>query len=244
MGDDYKRKLFFKGENVMAAATQKTKWRRLVKKQLVASSLPTENEMSYRQYVNVIYRVANYNSLGDDLYKIERKKLIACLHKYMDKKSVLPWEQDLTFYTSALLMDATEEKLTPAFQGASLFCGECYLPVKINQNGSRYVCAHCNAQVKAGPNRFPLGIPVLQEMRHERNRLHLRMDSIMGHHKKIASMRDKYYRELANVLDMPYELVHIGLITTQSDVVKWDLAMDFIINALSLQSRENNNVAY
>ena len=220
----------------MAAATQKTKWRRLVKKQLFASGLPTDNEMSYRQYVNVIYQVSMFNDLGDDIYKIERKTLLNHLHQYLSKKSIYPWEQDLILYTSAILMDATEGKTTPAFQGASLFCGECSLPVKINAKGDRYVCPHCNAQVKSGPNKIPLGIPVLQDIRNARNRLHLRMDALMGRHKKSSMIRDQYYRGIAELLSTPYELTHIGLITSKIDIAKWDIAIDYLVTAT--QQRE------
>lgn len=222
----------------MAAATPLTKWRRLIKKQLAFSNLPTSNEMFYRQYVNIIFNIAASYELGDDIFKIERARLLPAIHNYFLKQQALPWEKDIILYSAALLLDATENKKSPAFQGASLLCGECSLPVKINENGTRYVCPHCNAQVKSGPNKIPLGIPVLQELRIERNRLHERLDSIMKGHKAIPVMRDKYYRELAYLLNKPYECTHIGLITTKAEVIKWDLAMDFIINSINKELGE------
>jgi len=226
----------------MVAATQKTKWRRLVKKQLSKSNLPIENEMFYRQYVNVIYEASKNFKLGNEIYRIERKKLFTCLHKYLGRNPVLSLNQDLILYTAALLMDYTEGKKTPCFQGASLICGECLLPVKISNNGKRYVCPHCNAQVNAGPNRMPLGIPASQKIRSERNRLHTRLDSVMGYRKKIAILRDKYYRQVACFLDKPYELTHIGFVVNKSDVILWDLAIDHIENSNFLSHKEINHV--
>lgn len=226
----------------MAAATARTKWRRLVKTQLKTSDLPIINEMFYRQYVNVIYQIAINNNFGKDIFRIERMKLLSCLHLHLSNQEAFSWEQDLILYTASLLMDNTEGKISPAFQGASLICGECLLPVKINNDGTRYVCAHCNAQVKAGPNRIPLGIPASQEIRFQRNRLHQKLDTVMGYRKKIPVMRDKYYRRIAEILDIPYELTHIGFVINKKDVFLWDLAIDSLEEDSELCSKEMNNV--
>lgn len=217
----------------MAPAKPVTKWKRIVRKQLMLSNLPTSNQYAYSKYVDLIYKVALNNGLDDDAFRIERHALFSCLTGYMNstqgfrkEKAYLRWEHDLIWYTAALLMDGTEGNLSPPFPGTSMECGACGLPVKINAQRSRYVCLHCNAQSTAGPNGIPVGVPVLSDIRRERERLHERLNGLMGGNKTDSTKRNLFYQKMAMLMNKPIHLTHIGLLLNYGDIQLWDLALD------------------
>ncbi|MBD0788043.1 hypothetical protein HUO09_16945 [Vibrio sp. Y2-5] len=210
----------------MAPAKPVTKWRRTIKQQLEKSKLATSNEMAYRSYVSIIHRLSMSNKLGEDLSNISRPILFRHIREFLANNVSQPWEADVLWYTANLLMDASEGIDSPPFQGASMVCGECGLPAKLNDELDRYVCPYCNAQAKAGPNRIPIAIPASNEIRDERVRLHERLSNVIGNGVKNANVRDLYYRKIASLINKPIENTHIGYITTIYDVALWDMAID------------------
>lgn len=208
----------------MAPAKPITKWRRTIRLQLNASKLPISNEMAYRQYVNVVFNACQAYGLSENIHEISRTELHTALNAYLNVSSALDWEKDVTWYVVQLLMDYCEGEITPPFQGASMSCGDCGFPVKINKERSRYTCPCCNAQVRSGENAIPIGIPTNSEIRHERARLHKRLDKLT----ESKASKDAIYRSVAMIQKKPVEIAHIGYITNKDEVSLWDESFDTI----------------
>lgn len=208
----------------MAPAKPITKWRRTIRLQLNASNLPVNNEMAYRQYVNVVFNASQLYGLSENLNEISRAELHAAIHAYLNASYALDWEKDVVWYVVQLLMDHIDGDITPPFQGASMTCGDCGFPVKINNDRSRYTCPCCNAQVRSGENAIPIGIPTNTEIRKERARLHQRLETLIAN----KASKNAIYRSVSIIQKKPVELTHIGYITTKDEVSLWDDSFDTI----------------
>lgn len=200
-------------------ASNKTLWRRAIKRQLEHSELPLESDNRLRDYAEVLFNLSSSKKL-----ETLDCNLVLTAESAIREFAMQEHEKFLLRYTANLLMDHINGRESAPIKGLTITCGNCGCQCSRSASGSHYICSLCSARAQSDAGGVPLGIPVLAKMGSERSNLHNRLDKLW----KNRSERSMLYFEISKFLQKPIQQTHIGYVCTDNEVTNWHQAIDHV----------------
>lgn len=199
-------------------SNEKKRWRRAIRNQLTHSSLSLSADMTLREYSEVLYNFTRNIDL-----KVEDidRTIINLAESIIAKFPMQEHEKTLLRYTATLLLEHVTGKISKPIENLYVNCGHCGAPTCLSKSGTNFICEICFARSTANDAGLPIGIPVQDDIRNERTRLHEQLDRLWN----TKSERAFLYNKLAKALDIPVGKAHIGNICSMQEAESWDKAI-------------------
>lgn len=120
------------------------------------------------------------------------------------------------------------------FTGCDIEC-TCGGSYRLNRPLWRYSCETCGLEGRADSVGLPCSLPAVASIRHKRNLIHRRIDTLLVREDYQVSF-DDLYKLLAFKAHIPLPYMHLGWMTTDDEIDKVSLALSEVESELEVMA--------